>query len=120
MMEIVKSFTFDAAHRMPTKGPDHAYGRMHGHSFAVEVTLKGEPDETYGWIEDLGVVAEALADVRARLDHQLLNEIEGLETPTLENLCLWIAAELKPRLPQLAAVKVGRPTIGEACQYNIP
>ena len=118
-MEITKSFTFDAAHRLPVYGEGHKYTRMHGHSFAVEVTLSGEPDSETGWVADFEQVSAAIAGVRDQLDHQTLNEVEGLEKPTLENICAWIAERLSGEFANLSAVRVSRPSIGESCLLRI-
>ncbi len=118
-MRIVKSISFDAAHFLPDAGAGSPYARMHGHSFTLEVAIDGEPDAANGWVLDFAAVADALADLRERLDHHLLNAIEGLERPTLETMCLWTARELKPRLPGLAYVKIARPSIGEACIHYV-
>ena len=64
--------------------------RLHGHSFYAEVTLRGEPDPATGFLRDFGEVDAALKAIRETLDHRLLNEIEGLGTPTLENLARYI------------------------------
>ena len=48
-----------------------------------------------------------------------LNEVEGLERPTLENICQWAAQKLKDRFPGLRSVRVSRPSIGEACVYDL-
>ena len=46
VFEITKSATFDAAHYLP-EGPDHQpYRNMHGHSFKVEATVRGEAAQT--------------------------------------------------------------------------
>ena len=49
----------------------------------------------------------------------LLNEIEGLKRPTLENICLWAAARLKPKFPGLKQVRVARPSNGETCIHDM-
>ncbi|MEO0879949.1 MAG: 6-carboxytetrahydropterin synthase QueD [Pseudomonadota bacterium] len=121
-MRITKAATFDAAHYLENKdadGGDHPYARMHGHSFRVEITVEGEPDPDKGWVADFADVADALEEVSKELDHRLLNDVDGLAAPTLENLCLWIAAQLTPRLPGLVEVKVERPSNGEACVYTL-
>ena len=59
-----------------------------------------------------------LADIRERLDHHLLNEIKGLEQPTLENLARYIFTALKQPLRELTAVTVRRDSLGEACTYR--
>lgn len=118
-MRIVKSMNFDAAHFLSHDPAARPYARMHGHSFSLEVTIEGEPDAQTGWVVDFGDVAEALQDLHETLDHRLLNEIEGLERPTLENICKWAAERLKPRFPGLAEVRVSRPSIGESCLYTL-
>ncbi|HET6375770.1 MAG TPA: 6-carboxytetrahydropterin synthase, partial [Methylocella sp.] len=40
------------------------------------------------------------------LDHNYLNDIEGLENPTAENIAIWIWDRVKVALPQLESVKV--------------
>jgi len=88
---------------------------MHGHSFRVEATLRGPQVAPVGWVEDLGELDTALKAAAAELDHGLLNEKAGLESPTLEQLCLHFASKLKDRFPGLARITVSRPTVGESC-----
>ena len=105
-MEIWKEFTFEAAHRLPNVPVDHKCARLHGHSYRVRLTARGELDPHLGWVVDFDTIREAFEPVRLRLDHYYLNEIEGLENPTSELLARWIWARTKPRLPQLARVEV--------------
>ena len=119
VFEITKAATFDAAHRLPAGPPDSPYTRLHGHSFRVEATLRGPAKAPVGWVEDLGALDEALKTLAAHLDHSLLNETPGLESPTLEALCAYFAQELKPRFASLARVAVFRPSIGESCAMNV-
>jgi 6-pyruvoyltetrahydropterin/6-carboxytetrahydropterin synthase len=91
---------------------------MHGHSFAVVVTLEGVANPAKGWIRDFADVERAVADLRARLDHHLLNEIKGLELPTLERIARFIFDELKAPLPEIASVTVRRDSLGESCTYR--
>jgi 6-pyruvoyltetrahydropterin/6-carboxytetrahydropterin synthase len=119
MLEIFKTFTFDAAHHLAANVPaGHAYARMHGHSFTVEVYLQGEIDPHKGWIVDLAALDRLLENLHARLDHHTLNDIPGLETPTLERLCQWLWAEIAPVFPQLAKIRVARGTRGEGCTLS--
>ena len=113
--EITKAATFDAAHHFPNEPDGSPYRRMHGHSFQVEATVRGEALNDRGWVADLGALDAALRAAADELDHGLLNEHEGLETPSLENLCLWFAGRLKPDWPGLSRIRVSRPTIHEAC-----
>jgi 6-pyruvoyltetrahydropterin/6-carboxytetrahydropterin synthase len=117
-VEIVKEFAFDAAHFLPTAAEGHPYRRMHGHSFTAEVALAGTPEPATGWLVDFAVIEAALATLRERLDHRMLNDIAGLGVPTLENLSAWIYRELDGVLPGLVRVTVHRPSSGERCTYR--
>jgi len=123
-MRIRKSVPFDAAHYLPDALPEaseaHRYKRIHGHSFMLTVTIDGEPDPETGWVMDFEAVTAALTRVQGELDHHFLNEIDGLSVPTLENICTWVAAALKPDLPGLVEVEIARPSIGESCQMTLP
>jgi 6-pyruvoyltetrahydropterin/6-carboxytetrahydropterin synthase len=116
--EITKSAGFDAAHNLPDAPKAH-YRRLHGHSFRVEATVRGEAGGPVGWVSDLGELDQALAAIAAELDHGVLNETPGLESPTLERLCAYFAERLKPGFPGLARVVVSRPTVGESCALNL-
>lgn len=110
---VSKATTFEAAHYMEHKPKDHPYKHVHGHSFRVEITVAGKVEAGEEWVRDFEDITSALEAVAARLDHTLLNEIPGLEVPTLERICLWIANALKPALPGLARVEVSRPSLHE-------
>ena len=94
IVNLTKSFRFEAAHWLPTFPDGHKCRRMHGHSFRVDVVVRGQvPDDT-GYLIDYGQIAAAVEPVRARLDHYLLNEIEGLENPTAEVIAAWFYARV--------------------------
>lgn len=116
MIELTQEFGFDAAHYLGQGAPENS--RLHGHSFYCEVTLRGEPDPARGWLRDLGDVKAALDEIRAMLDHRLLNEVEGLGNPTLENLSRFIFEKAKQKLPEVARVKLRRPSYGQTCVYE--
>ncbi|HZZ31330.1 MAG TPA: 6-carboxytetrahydropterin synthase [Phenylobacterium sp.] len=118
IFEITKAATFDAAHHLPA-GPAGPYTRLHGHSFKVEASVRGEEQGAIGWVADLGELDAALRAAAGELDHGLLNEKPGLESPTLEHLCLWFAARLKADFPGLSRIVVSRPTIGESCSLSL-
>ena len=118
VISISKEFRFDAAHFLPTADKGHPNARLHGHSFVAQVTLEGRPDAASGWVRDFAEVDAAIAEIRARLDHHLLNEVEGLQQPTLERIARFIFDALKRSLPELAAVTVRRDSLGEACTYR--
>ena len=117
--EITKAATFDAAHFLPLGPDENRYRRMHGHSFRVEATVRGAVEPTAGWVLDLGELDAALGSAARGLDHSLLNEQPGLETPTLERLCLYFAGKLKPGFPGLTRIVVSRPSVGESCSLAL-
>jgi len=116
-MEIFKSFSFEAAHRLPHVPEGHKCARLHGHSFRVRVTIDGPVDPHAGWVIDFADLSAAMRPLHDRLDHRYLNEIAGLENPTSEVLARWIWRELRPRLPWLRAVEV-RETCTTGCVYR--
>ena len=118
MFEVTKAALFDAAHSLP-EGPNGSYRRMHGHSFQVEATVRGPLQEPVGWVVDLGALDRALKALALELDHGLLNEKPGLESPTLERLCMYFAERLKPEFPGLSRIVVSRPTINERCALTL-
>ncbi|MHB8446717.1 MAG: 6-carboxytetrahydropterin synthase QueD [Rudaea sp.] len=105
-MDIFKTFTIEAAHRLPNVPPGHKCARLHGHSFGVEIHVSGTPDARTGWVMDFADIKSAFAPIFAELDHHYLNEIAGLENPTSERLAEWIWMRLKPALPMLSKVVV--------------
>lgn len=119
IFEITKVATFDAAHYLPDGPAQSPYTRLHGHSFQVEATVAGVPQPPVGWVADLAELDGALRAVALELDHGLLNEKPGLDSPTLENLCLYFAERLKGQFPGLSKIKVSRPTIGESCALTL-
>ena len=116
MIDLTQEFGFDAAHYLDAGAAENR--RLHGHSFYVEVTLRGEPDARTGLLRDLGEVKAVLEGLREELDHRLLNEVEGLGTPTLENLARYIFHRVKTALPEVARVKIRRPSYGQSCAYE--
>jgi 6-pyruvoyltetrahydropterin/6-carboxytetrahydropterin synthase len=119
MMEIFWEFKFEAAHRLPNVPTDHKCSRLHGHSYQVQVHVKGPIEAQSGWVIDFGNIKDACKPVIDRLDHYYLNEIEGLENPTSERLAAWIWNELASSLPMMSAVQV-RETCTSGCVYRGP
>ena len=89
-MIITKTFDFDAAHYLPALPAAHKCSRMHGHTYMVTVEIGGPLDPGLGWIVDYAVIAGVWAEINGIVDHRVLNEIPGLETPTSEVLALWL------------------------------
>ena len=118
-MEIFKEFTFEAAHRLPMVPEGHKCARLHGHSFHVSIHVVGEMDDELGWFMDFGDIKAAFKPYYEQLDHHYLNEVEGLENPTSENIARWIWDKVAPVLPGLAKIVV-RETCTSGCAYEGP
>ncbi len=116
-MDIFKVFSIEAAHRLPNVPPEHKCGRLHGHSFSVEVHVRGDIEPKTGWVLDFADVKTAFQPLFDQLDHHYLNEVEGLSNPTSENLARWIWEHLHSRLPQLHSVII-KETCTSGCVYR--
>ena len=116
---ISRAAWFEAAHHLAECTDGQGYTRLHGHSFKVTLSVAGTPSGANGWVEDLARLRTVLGEIRETLDHACLNDIEGLQKPSLERLCAWIAAFALPRLPGLCAVTVARPSLDERCTLEL-
>lgn len=116
-MEIFKDFSFEAAHLLPNVPEGHKCKRLHGHSYNIRVVVAGEPGERSGWVMDFGDIKAAFKPIYQQLDHYYLNDIEGLENPTSENIARWIWQKLKPGLPELSRIEI-RETCTSGCIYQ--
>ncbi len=102
---ISKTFDFDAAHYLPHVADGHKCKRLHGHTYRVEIICDGEPDSR-GMVVDYAQIAAVWQPLHERLDHRLLNEIEGLDNPTTEVLAPWILRRVRHGLTCVTAVRV--------------
>jgi 6-pyruvoyltetrahydropterin/6-carboxytetrahydropterin synthase len=118
-VSLWKEIRFEAAHRLPYVPDGHKGARLHGHSFVLEVHIEGPVDPTTGMLLDYADIKSALAPLETQLDHHYLNEIEGLENPTSENIVRWVWERLRPNLPQLRRL-VLRETCTVGCAYDGP
>ena len=113
--QVSQRFFFEAAHSLDREIEAEPSRRMHGHTYWAELTIEGTPDPKTGMVMDLGQVRRMIDLVKEQLDHRMLNEIDGLGAPTLENLCayLWRRFETHGCIP--AKVTVRRDAMGDSC-----
>ena len=87
---ITVSATFAAAHRLP----DHEGKccRLHGHTYGLEVTVEGQPQQSgpaAGMVMDFAELRQCVQEaVVGLLDHQLLNDVFDFP-PTSEAVAGW-------------------------------
>jgi 6-pyruvoyltetrahydropterin/6-carboxytetrahydropterin synthase len=113
MVLLTRKIEFSASHRYdnPAFSPEEnrrVFGKCnnahgHGHNYALEVTVAGEPDAVTGMVLDLKDLKDLLErEVMQRMDHRNLNvevpELSG-KIPTCENIALVIWNLLEPKIP---------------------
>lgn len=102
MFLVKRIFSFEAAHHLP--GYDGDCARVHGHSYKLEISVKGDISKRGMVIDfrDLGDIVKK--EVLSKLDHSDLNDT--LIQPTAENVARWVYGRLKPKIPGLYEICV--------------
>ena len=70
----------------------------------------GALDRAWSWTSD---IKDAFEPLHRELDHRYLNEVEGLDNPTSENLARWIWERLENELP------LSRVVLSETCTSGV-
>ncbi|MBE6213161.1 MAG: 6-carboxytetrahydropterin synthase [Rikenellaceae bacterium] len=76
IIRLTKEFSFEAAHSL--EGYDGACREIHGHSYRLFVTIKGEPsadayDPKQGMVMDFGLLKQIVNEqIISRLDHSFI------------------------------------------------
>lgn len=91
MITVTRRFDFEAAHKLPNyKGKCH---NLHGHTFFLDITVRGTPASTTGMVIDFGLLKQVVEEkVINVLDHQDLNEF--LPNPTCELLITYVVSKI--------------------------
>ena len=98
-IRLTKEFTFEAAHSL--EGYDGACREIHGHSYRLFVTIKGEPardayDPKQGMVMDFGLLKSIVNEqIISRLDHAFImrysqqgEELRDVLSPYYHNIVL--------------------------------
>jgi 6-pyruvoyl tetrahydropterin synthase/QueD family protein len=121
ILKLTQTFYFEAAHTLEGRYVNvHDRlnsGNIHGHTYHASISFEGDLKEN-GMVKDFGHIKWSVDAIISSLDHKFLNNIKGLETPTLENICLFIADNLKS-IEGLCEVIVERKASGDKCTYNL-
>jgi 6-pyruvoyltetrahydropterin/6-carboxytetrahydropterin synthase len=106
LYEISVSAQFEAAHRLV--GDFGPATRLHGHTYRMEVVVRGQDLQGDGTLYDLGVLKEAVQGLAASLDYRDLDEIPDLENvnTTAENVAGYCWERLAPALQGLDSLAV--------------
>lgn len=116
-MDVFRVFQVEAAHWLPNVPAEHKCRRLHGHSFRIEVHVSGPVGDTSGWVMDFADLKHAFRPLFEQLDHRCLNDIDGLDNPTSENLARWVWQRLEGDLDGLSKVVV-QETCNAGCMYS--
>ena len=92
MYLITKIFKFDSAHKLLNY--NGACENIHGHTYILEVSLKGEKNDNGLVIDFVEVKKIVELLVISKLDHTNLNDI--INQPTAENILEWIWDKISP------------------------
>ena len=116
-MDVCRTFTIEAARSLPNLPENHPCKNIHGHSFKITITVNGPIDTHTGFVIDFGDINSAFEQLRKQIDHAYLNDINGLENPSSEYLCIWIWKNLISSLPGLSQIEI-RETDSTGCIYK--
>jgi len=118
MYELCKEFRFESAHTIERDINNESSSRIHGHSYRAQVSFTGVPDKKTGMIIDSESLDKIFKEIIHTLDHRMLNEIDGLAAPTMENLAFYIWSNLETKITGLKRVTVFRDSLSESCSYS--
>ena len=118
-MEIFKEFTFEAAHRLPMVPPEAQVRPPARPLLPGRAARHAARSTAIGWLMDFAELKAAFEPLYEQLDHHYLNEIDGLENPTSENIARWIWERVAPDAARAQQVVV-RETCTSGCIYEGP
>jgi len=98
---LSKDFEFESAQSLPQFPAGHKCRNVHGHSFKVTISVRGTVDEASGIFYDHAAISDVMRPIVEQLDHAYLNDITGLENPTIELMARWFWEKLADQLPGL-------------------
>lgn len=122
MFEIMIRTRFAAAHQLNLTG--RKCENLHGHNWKVEVFVKGNTLDHAGVLYDFGLLKQNVKAIMEELDHKFLNELKELfptGSPSSERIAVYIAQNLKPRLPDgITISKVNAWESDDSCATYLP
>ncbi len=106
MFEIKVRDHIASAHQL--HGYSGPCAMMHGHTWHIEITVKGEELDNIGLLTDFKVLKMKLKEVLGPIDHVVLNDLPAFKglNPSTENLARYIYRAFKPKVSPLALTQV--------------
>ena len=93
-VSLFRRFTFEAAHCNRSAPPGTKQARLHGHSYEVTVYVAGTVDSQSGWLVDFGDIKADSYSLIDRLDHRILNEVDGMTDSSCADVQRWLDTRL--------------------------
>ena len=116
-MIVYKKFNIESARSIPNLPKTHPCHHVHGHSFKIIISVKGPVNKQNGFVTDFQDIDDAFSSFKKELDHSYLNDIEGLQNPTSENICIWIWDKIQSSLPNIYKIEI-KETDSTGCIYK--
>ena len=116
MYELMIETEFAAAHQLKEIGG--GCEQLHGHTWKVQVFVKGERLDPYGILVDFRDVKRIVKKWTAGLDHHYLNEVLGSTNPTTENIAKYLFQKLEKEV-NLETIKLSKVRVWEAKDSSI-
>ena len=116
-MLVYKKFNIESARSLPNVSESHPCYQLHGHSFKIIITVKGQMDKHTGFVTDFQEIENVFNPIKKILDHSFLNKIEGLSNPTSENICIWIWDKIESSIPNICEIEI-KETDTTGCIYR--
>src|SRR5262249_8683413 len=85
---IGRTYRFESAHHLPLVPDGHKCKNMHGHNYRVDIVMRGALDSR-GFVKDFAEIDADVLPLIKKIDHRVLNDVEGLENPTAEIIAAW-------------------------------
>jgi 6-pyruvoyltetrahydropterin/6-carboxytetrahydropterin synthase len=116
MFELTVRSEFSSAHFL--RDYDGKCRNLHGHTYKVAVTVKGEKLNDIGVMADFVELKKHLETVLKPLDHACLNDLAHFKktNPTAENIAKYIFDEYKKLIQPLKLVKA---RVGESDRADV-
>ncbi len=118
-LELTQEFYFEAAHTLVRDYETASSKRVHGHTYHAAITVRGERNAATGMVIDLAALRVHIEVIRNMLDHRLLDEVQGIDSPTIENLALFIGDHIRALEPRASAVRISRKASGDSCLLEL-
>lgn len=111
---ISVNFTFDSAHFL--NNYPGICANMHGHTYKLEVTIKGKADENGFVMDYLDMDRIVRENVLLPLDHKCINDVLDFN-PTCEFMILWIWNKLEEKFKEYNC-KLNKIILWESPNYS--